>query len=59
VRRSVSFEEPVLPTFLERRSMRGLSVGEARIDVALRWEGSTRPTGTVRGNWLEPGRGGS
>ena len=39
-RRSVTFEHPVLPTFLDEVVLRGLSVGDARIDVALRRAGT-------------------
>jgi glycogen debranching enzyme len=40
VRRIVSFEYPVLPRFTDRVVLRNLSIGTARIDVALERVGS-------------------
>ena len=39
-RRSVTFEQPVPPTFVDEVILRRLSVGEARVDVALRQAGT-------------------
>ena len=33
--RTIAFDRPVLPGFLDRVVLRGLSVGDARVDVAL------------------------
>jgi hypothetical protein len=38
--RTVRFDNPVLPRFLDRLVLRGLSIGQARIDVVLQRAGA-------------------
>ncbi len=40
VQRRISFDRPTLPRFLDRVILRGLSIGDARMDVMLRGSGA-------------------
>jgi glycogen debranching enzyme len=48
VSRSVTFDRPVLPAFLNQVILRGLALGDARVDVALRRTDSEVAVNVVR-----------